>query len=109
MYSQRANPGDVLLTFVNQLNHFYQCIALENIDAYNKNAPLKRISTYCKFILCTSSIAFSKVQKEKKSGYVPFFNPLSLSDTDTIPTYKRVPKVVKFQISEAYTVVCKIV
>ena len=25
MYSQRANPGDVLLTFVNQLNYFYQC------------------------------------------------------------------------------------
>ena len=23
--SQRANPGDVLLTFVNQLNYFYQC------------------------------------------------------------------------------------
>ena len=64
--------------------------------AQNKNAPFKRISTHCEFILCTSSLAFSKVQKEKKSGYVPFFNPLSLSDTDTIPTYKRVPKVVKF-------------
>ena len=25
VYSQRANPGDVLLTFVNQLNYFYQC------------------------------------------------------------------------------------
>ena len=32
VYSQRANPGDVLLTFVNQLSYFYQCIAylLEN-------------------------------------------------------------------------------
>ena len=37
-----------------------------------------------------------RYKKKKKSGYVPFFNPLSLSDTDTIPTYKRVPKVVKF-------------
>ena len=26
VYSQRANPGDVLLTFINQLNYFYQCI-----------------------------------------------------------------------------------
>ena len=25
VYSQRANPGDVLLTFVNQLNYLYQC------------------------------------------------------------------------------------
>ena len=72
-----------------------------SMGARNKNAPLKRILTYCAFILCTSSLAFSKVQKEK-SGYVPFFNPLSLSDTDTIPTYKRVPKVVKFQTSEPY-------
>ena len=24
VYSQRANPGDVLPTFVNQLNYFYQ-------------------------------------------------------------------------------------
>ena len=45
----------------------------------------------------------SQRYKKKKSGYVPFFNPLSLSDTDTIPTYKRVPKVVKFQISVAST------
>ena len=28
MYSQRANPGNVLLTFVNQLNYFYQCIPI---------------------------------------------------------------------------------
>ena len=25
LYSQTANPGDVLLTFVNQQNYFYQC------------------------------------------------------------------------------------
>ena len=25
VYSQRANPGDALLTFVNQLDYFYQC------------------------------------------------------------------------------------
>ena len=29
VHSQRANPGDVLLTFVNQLNYFYQCSVVE--------------------------------------------------------------------------------
>ena len=37
VHSQRANPGDVLLTFVNQLNYFYQWTVTGDL---NKSADL---------------------------------------------------------------------
>ena len=61
MYSERANPGDVLLIFVNQLNYFYQC-RWGNLHSFTIGSI---ILTYMNFSKHAEVFAISKIEAVK--------------------------------------------